>query len=244
MAQAMQRHGSVDPYAVSDSTAADWDERVEHWEEVASSPIFQRLAAHLIELAAARPNDRVVDLGAGTGLLTLPLAAAVESVVAIDSSAAMLDRLDAKAKEIGRRNVDVRLADLRWLPLGDESVTLAVSNYAFHHLDDVGKELALAELRRVLAPGGRLVICDMMFSLSLRGEDRRIVADKVGLIATQGLPGMVRLAKNGWRIARGRWEKPAPPESWEQMLRRRHFVDVAVERIENEAAIATARRPS
>jgi ubiquinone/menaquinone biosynthesis C-methylase UbiE len=230
--------------AAAVSAAREWDARVQNWEEVAELPVFQRLAERVVELAAPRSNDVVVDLGAGTGLLTLALAARVETVIAVDASPAMLGRLDERARQANAANIKLRVADLRSLPLPDASVTLAVSNYAFHHLDDPGKELALAELRRVLVPGGRLVICDMMFSLSLNEDDRRIVSEKLRLLARQGLPGLARIARNGWRIMRGRWERPAPVGLWQEMLLRRSFADVSVIRLENEAAVAIARRPA
>jgi SAM-dependent methyltransferase len=129
------------------------------------------------------------------------------------------------------------------LPLGDESVTLAVSNYAFHHLADAEKEIALAEVRRVLVPGGRLVICDMMFSLSLDARDRKLVWSKLVAIARRGPSGLLRIARNAGRVAVGRWEHPAPPDVWARMLAERHFDDVSVELLENEAGLACARRP-
>ena len=143
-----------------------WDERVEAWEEVAASDAFLAIRDRIVELAEPRRDDRVVDLGAGTGLLTLALAPRVHKLVAVDISERMLERLDDAAIADGIHNVETLVADLRRLPLEDESATLVVSNYAFHHLDDTGKELALAEARRILQPGGRVVICDMMFSLS------------------------------------------------------------------------------
>lgn len=222
---------------------SDWDDRVETWEAVVATPAFQQLAASVLELVDAAPDDRVVDLGAGTGLLALALAPSVEHVVAVDASAAMLQRLDQRAAGYGLANVEPLVADLRSLPLPDEAATLVVSNYAFHHLDDSSKELALAEARRVLAPGGRLVVCDMMFSLSLARRDRAIIRSKLGLLLRRGPAGMARIARNGWRIARGRWEQPASPERWQEMLADRHFVDVRVDVLENEAGVAIARRP-
>lgn len=220
-----------------------WDERVETWEEVATSDAFLALRDRVVELAAPRPDDVVVDLGAGTGLLALALAPRVENVVAVDLSEPMLERLDARAAADGVRNLHTLAADLRRLPLADESATLVVSNYAFHHLDDAGKELALSEARRILRPGGRLVVCDMMFSLSLEARDRRVVLEKVVAMLRRGPAGVVRILRNAGRVVAGRWEQPARPETWEEMLLARGFEDVRVELLEHEAAIAVARRP-
>jgi ubiquinone/menaquinone biosynthesis C-methylase UbiE len=220
-----------------------WDERVEAWEEVASSEAFLAIRDRIVELAEPRAGDTVVDLGAGTGLLALALAPRVHELVAVDISQRMLDRLDDAAAADGLHNVDTRVADLRRLPLADESATLVVSNYAFHHLDDVAKELALAEARRILRPGGRLVICDMMFSLSLEARDRKVVWEKVVALLRRGPAGVVRILRNGARILARRWEQPATPEEWKRMLEARGFEDVRIELLEHEAAVAVARRP-
>lgn len=220
-----------------------WDDRVETWDEVATSDAFLALRDRIAELAEPRPDDLVVDLGAGTGLLALFLAPRVESVVAVDLSEPMLERLEERAAADGARNVTTLAADLRRLPLEDESVTLVVSNYAFHHLDDAGKELALSEARRVLRPGGRLVVCDMMFSLSLEARDRRLLWEKIVAMLRRGPAGVVRILRNAARVVAGRWEQPARPETWQEMLLARGFVDVRVELLEHEAAIAVARRP-
>jgi len=221
-----------------------WDERVDTWEDVAASDAFLRLRDRVVELAEPREDDRVVDLGAGTGLLTLALAPRVADVVAVDYSAAMLERLDALAASDGVHNLRTVEADLRRLPLEDECATLLVSNYAFHHLDDPGKELALSEARRVLQPGGRLIVCDMMFSLSLEARDRQVVMEKVFSLLRRGPAGVIRILKNAGRLVAGRWEQPAPPETWEEMLVARGFEDVRVELLANEAAVAVARRPA
>jgi ubiquinone/menaquinone biosynthesis C-methylase UbiE len=226
---------SEDPYR--------WDDRVDAWTEVAASGAFLAIRDRLVELAGPRPDDHVVDLGAGTGLLALALAPHVRELVAVDISERMLERLDDAAIADGIHNVETLVADIRRLPLEDESATLVVSNYAFHHLNDAGKELALAEARRILRPGGRLVICDMMFGLSLDPRDRRLIGEKVVALLKRGPAGVVRILRNAGRVLTGRWEQPAQPETWEAMLLARGFERVRIELLEHEAAVAVARRP-
>lgn len=222
----------------------DWDSRVEAWEEVSATDAFRALRDRVLDEAAPRGDERALDLGAGTGLLTRALAPRVASVVALDISEAMLDRLDANAVADGILNIEVVAGDMRSLPFADEEFDLVVSNYAFHHLDDDAKELALAETRRVLRPGGRLVVCDMMFSLSLQPRDRRLVLSKLRAIAARGPAGLLRIARNAGRLAMGTWEHPTRPETWEAMLRERRFDDVRVEVLRHEAGLATATRPA
>ncbi len=208
-----------------------------------ASEAFLALRDRIVDAARPTADDRVVDLGAGTGLVSLAIAPHVHEVIAVDISARMIERLEAAASADGVGNVRALEADLRVLPLEDEWATLVVSNYAFHHLDDAGKELALSEARRVLRPGGRLVVCDMMFSLSLDGRDRRVIWEKVWAMLKRGPAGVIRILRNAGRVVAGRWEQPARPETWVEMLEARGFVDVKVELLEHEAAIATARRP-
>lgn len=226
---------TTDPYG--------WDERVEAWEEVAASDSFLAIRDRIVELAEPLPQDFVVDLGAGTGLVALALAPRVLELIAVDISEPMLNRLDDAASADGVHNVTPLVADLRRLPLEDECATLVVSNYAFHHLDNPGKELALAEARRILQPGGRLVLCDMMFSLSLEPRDRRLVWEKVAALLKRGPAGVVRIIRNAFRLLVGRWEQPSTPDRWKEMLAARGFADVRIELLEHEAAVAVARRP-
>jgi ubiquinone/menaquinone biosynthesis C-methylase UbiE len=221
----------------------DWDSRVDAWEQVAATDSFRALRDRLRDEAAPAGDERVLDLGAGTGLLTLALAPHVASVTALDISAAMLDRLDAHAVTEGVTNVELVTADMRSLPFDDETFDLVVSNYAFHHLADSAKELAASEARRVLRPGGRFVLCDMMFSLSLQRRDRRLLLAKLRAIAARGPAGVLRIMRNAGRLATGTWEQPASPETWLRILRERHFADVRVQLLHQEAGLVTARRP-
>jgi len=222
----------------------DWNTRVAAWEDVAASPAFQRLADRVIESAEPSADDRVVDLGAGTGLLTFRLASVVHDVVAIDAAPAMVDYVRAASEHNGVHNVQAEVSDLRALALPDASRTLAVSNYAYHHVDHEGKRTALRDLHRVLEPGGRIAICDMMFALSLRPRDRRIILDKVRLMARRGPAGIMRILRNAGRVATGTWEHPERPEIWVELLAEAGFVDIQAFELTNEAGLVVARRPA
>jgi ubiquinone/menaquinone biosynthesis C-methylase UbiE len=222
---------------------ADWDRRCAGWEEVAASPPFLALRDAVLAEAAVEPGQSVVDLGSGTGLLALAAAEHAGRVLAIDVSAPMLERLAQHAAERGLANVDLVHGDIRRLPLPDESADVVISCYTFHHLLDDGKELAAAEAYRVLRPGGRLVIADMMFQLSMRPRDRRIIRQKVALMLRRGVPGVIRLVRNAARIAGGRWEHPSSIPWWETMLSRRGFVLVGSRELVNEAGMVWATKP-
>ena len=223
----------------------NWDEYVAHAEEIARSDGFSHLRDRILELAAPQPDDVAVDLGAGTGLLTLALAGRVERLWAIDISPLMGEYLRAKASSAGLENVEIVTASAVSLPLVDQSVDLVVSNYCFHHLDDDGKRRALQEVRRVLRPGGRFVFADMMFRVSVADRrDRRLMAAKVRAMLRKGPAGVVRLARNGARLAGGRWERPARADWWSRAMVDAGFEAVTVEALEHEGGLAAARRPA
>ena len=223
----------------------DWDQHVVQAEDVARTPGFQRLRDRIVEIARPEANQRVVDVGSGTGLLTLALAPHVERVYAVDISPAMCEYLGAKAQSAALSNVETVTASAVSLPLVDESAEIVVSNYCFHHLGDADKLRALKEVERVLVPGGRLVFADMMFRVALGdARDRALIRTKVRAMLAKGPAGLWRLAKNGARFATGSWEKPARAEWWETTLAQAGFVDIQVQPLEHEGGIASARKPS
>ena len=226
-------------------TTKNWDEHVVHAEEISRGAGFRALRDSILGLARPAAGEVLVDVGAGTGLLSLEVAPAVQTVWAVDISPAMGEYLAAKAESAGISNIRTVTASAASLPLVDGSADVVVSNYCFHHLDDTGKRQALAEVHRVLKPGGRFVFGDMMFTVSVAdARDRKVVADKVRAMARRGPAGMLRLARNGARFATGRWERPARAEWWEAALRDAGFSDVSVEVLAHEGGVAAARRPA
>ncbi len=108
--------------------------------------------------ALAAPGLVVADLGCGAGFFTSYLAARVARVIAVDHSAAMLAEA-RRALPAGAR-VEFRHGELDALPLADAEVNAIVANMVLHHVPDYGA--AAREMARVLAPGGTVVITDLL----------------------------------------------------------------------------------
>jgi ubiquinone/menaquinone biosynthesis C-methylase UbiE/DNA-binding transcriptional ArsR family regulator len=114
---------------------------------------------HLAALGALAEAGWVAgDLGCGTGQVSAALAPFVERVVAVDASAAMLEA--ARSRMATLPNVDLRRGELEALPIDDGSLDLGSLMLVLHHLPEPRK--AVAELARVLRPGGRVIMVDML----------------------------------------------------------------------------------
>lgn len=113
----------------------------------------------LVRTAGIAPGERVVEIGCGTGNLTLRAAAAGGVVTGLDPDIGALNRAARKAR---RRGVGVTLvrgyADR--LPADDGSVDHVISSFALHHVPTDQKQAMAAEIQRVLRPGGRVSILD------------------------------------------------------------------------------------
>jgi ubiquinone/menaquinone biosynthesis C-methylase UbiE/DNA-binding transcriptional ArsR family regulator len=127
------------------------------WDRVRDELFGDRF--HLAALAAfAGPAWVVGDLGCGTGQLTAALAPFVARVIAVDASAAMLQA--AKKRLHGVDNVELRRGDLEALPIDDARLDAATLMLVLHHVPE--PERALSEVARVIKPGGRALIVDML----------------------------------------------------------------------------------
>jgi ubiquinone/menaquinone biosynthesis C-methylase UbiE len=225
-----------------------WESRGRSWHHhQAHNTGLQQVVAAVVDaaLTAAGPTlGAVVDLGCGSGQITLPLAEHAGSVLAVDVSATMLDELRQRAlKTPGGERVETRLCAIEQLRLPPASVDLVVSNYALHHLRDRDKETVLANARQWLRSGGVLVVGDMMLGRGTDAADRAIIAGKVKQFARRGPAGWWRIAKNAARYLLRMHERPVSSAAWTAMASRHGFVEVTVRGVVNEAAILVARCP-
>jgi SAM-dependent methyltransferase len=115
----------------------------------------------LVEVAAPAPDENVLDVGCGTGTVALTIAARVPSarVIGIDASPEMVELAKAKAVKAGA-GCEFQVAAIESLPFPDSSFNLVTSSLMLHHLPVELKRAGLAEVRRVLEPGGRFVAVD------------------------------------------------------------------------------------
>ena len=112
----------------------------------------------VVDLTGAGPDDTLLDVACGPGLLVCAFARVVGHATGIDLTPAMLDRARALQHERGLSNVTWQLGDVLPLPHADGAFSLVTARFAFHHFLD--PRAALAEMRRVCRPGGRVAVID------------------------------------------------------------------------------------
>ena len=127
---------------------------------------WSRALGHLL------PPLRVADLGCGEGYLTIEASRWASRVIAVDRSAAVLERARALATRRRVTNVTWKRGELEHLPIRDATVDLALLSQALHHAKDPTR--AVREAARILVPGGRVLILD------LREHSESWVRDRLG----------------------------------------------------------------
>lgn len=125
-----------------------------------AKPIYDACASLVIEHAGPRPDDVVLDLGTGTGLIAFALADDAGHVVGRDISEGMIEQAQTKATDSGIENVEFGYGEFRD-PQYVGEVDVIVSNFSLHHLPDEGKREAI-EVIADLDPR-RFVLGDAMF---------------------------------------------------------------------------------
>ena len=132
------------------SSAGEWD------------ALRQKLFGAHAELTGllALLDDRwiVGDLGCGTGQIAASIAPFVHRVIAVDDSAAMLETAEVRLSQFD--NVEIRQGELEDLPIDDDQLDVAILFLVLHHIIEPVR--AIAQARRALRPGGRLLVVDMM----------------------------------------------------------------------------------
>ena len=138
----------------------------------ASVESFAGVANHW-PLGRIEPGSIVLDLGCGAGtdlLIAAEMTGPAGRVIGVDMTASMLDRARASAAEMGVTNVELHESLIEALPLDDASVDVVISNGVIDLVPD--KDAVLDEIDRVLRPGGRLQVADIVIHHEV-SEDAR-----------------------------------------------------------------------
>lgn len=112
----------------------------------------------MLEMCEVTPLDTVLDVACGPGLTACAVAATAAHVTGIDLTPAMLERAKARQADLGLTNLDWQLGDVYALPFDDDSFSLVLTRFSFHHF--LNPAAVLAEMIRVCRPGGRVMVWD------------------------------------------------------------------------------------
>jgi ubiquinone/menaquinone biosynthesis C-methylase UbiE len=155
----------------------------------------------LVELAGVGPGDRVLDVGCGPGLFLREAAGRGATAVGVDPSVRMRRLAERRIPAGPRPAVTVVDGAAEHLPLADGSATVAWAVASFHHWSD--PDAGLAEVRRVLAPGGRLLIAERLAGQRgwFRGHALTWEAAE-GLAAKVGRAGFTEVAVTRHQVGR------------------------------------------
>jgi len=136
------------------------------------------------EHAGLAPGQTVVDLGSGAGndvFIARSVVGETGRVIGVDMTPEMIDKARANAERRGVQNVEFRLGDIESLPVENAAADVVVSNCVLNLVPD--KRLAFAEIFRVLKPGGRFCVSDIVLKGELPAKLREVAELYVGCVA-------------------------------------------------------------
>ena len=137
-----------------------------------------------ITIAQLQPGQTVVDLGSGGGIdcfLAAKKVGPTGHVIGVDMTADMIDRARTNAAKVGAQNVEFRLGEIEHLPMGDGTVDVIISNCVINLSPD--KPQVFRDAFRVLRPGGRLAVSDIVSRVQLSPDRQRDLASWAGCVA-------------------------------------------------------------
>ena len=184
-------HRASEPVPHTEGRTIRWARRYDLFVFLFTLGQAGRLRSRTADLARLIPREAVLDVGCGTGDLTLEVARRVGSsglVAGIDAAPEMVARARQKAR---RRHmaIDFRVEPVEKMSFADQTFDVVVSSLVFHHLPDALKRQGLAEIRRVLKPGGRLLLVDLLgptHSLLMHSHLQTILPDLLPLLTEVG----------------------------------------------------------
>jgi SAM-dependent methyltransferase len=136
-----------------------------------------------VALASLKEGETVLDLGSGAGLDMFVASGKVGEtgrVIGVDMTPAMIKKAEENAEKLGIKNVEFRLGDIEDMPVHDESVDIIISNCVINLAPDKGK--VFRESYRVLRPGGRMMISDIVLNNELSQSMRDEVSTYTGCL--------------------------------------------------------------
>lgn len=156
-------------------------------EEIAAAPEGTNLGLGCgapLQFVALAPGETVLDLGSGAGFDAFLAAREVGEtgrVIGVDMTSEMIEKARRNAEAVGLRNAQFRLGRIEALPVEDASVDAVISNCVINLVPD--KEAVYREVVRVLRPGGRVVVSDVVLDAPLPPLVARSVAALTGCVA-------------------------------------------------------------
>jgi ubiquinone/menaquinone biosynthesis C-methylase UbiE len=166
------------------------------WSNLMLRGKWQALQRMIVNRAQFQSGETVLDVGCGTGTLTLQAAALVGAtgrVSGIDPGPKQIARARLKAARRGLP-IDFQVGVIEQLPFPDQSFDVVLSTFVMHMLPDDLKRQGLLEIARVLKPGGRLLIVDTRRPEEQQGEPARPVHTGPWNSGVQDQPGLLKEA--------------------------------------------------
>jgi ubiquinone/menaquinone biosynthesis C-methylase UbiE len=213
-------------------------------ERARGSTGLAKVTSAVVAAARVQPGDRVIDLGCGSGVVSLELAERGAHVLAVDADPVLLNLLlQAAQARSPLPGLEILTRPLDRLSLPVRSADLIVTTYALHRLRDADKQRLIAAAYHWLRPGGTLIVADMMFGRGTTSQDRAIIRSKVRSLARKGVGGWWRIAKNSYRYLIRVKEHPISISAWTAIFAKAGFTGITASRIVNEAGLVLGRRP-
>jgi ubiquinone/menaquinone biosynthesis C-methylase UbiE len=137
-----------------------------------------------VGIASLKKGETVLDLGSGGGFdcfLAARKVGATGKVIGVDMTPEMIEKARENALKGRRRNVEFRLGEIENIPAADNSVDIVISNCVINLSPD--KQRVFDEAYRILRPGGRLIISDLVLLSQLPGSIKKSAAAYTGCLA-------------------------------------------------------------
>ncbi len=225
------------------SLTKDWfkDWANEYDETLGKVKRHHQLLDLVIKLSKVQKDDAVLDIGCGTGLLSLKFLENTPcSIVAIDSSSEMLSIFRDKIKKLGiGENVTSELEDAETFNFKDESFDIVASTVALHHVED--KYPVIEKIHSILKPGGRFVLGDINVDTTGELTDSKRLFRIIDFLKQElaiaiqegGIDAFNRMYDNGRKHILNDGEYCLSFEQWKELCLRGNFSQVTIKPLPN-----------